>query len=127
MHAGLRIGAAVGEDEDLVVAIGGIADGGQHHAAGADPGEDERGYAAVAQLLVEVGGGERADPGLADGNVARLGRHGVVDSGRRRVAMQGRGRRRDGRGQAGERNCRTERVVMSGRCDSGIAAASGAV
>jgi hypothetical protein len=65
VHAWPGVGAGVGQDEDLVVAVGGVADGGQDHAAGADPGEDEGGDAAIAQLLIEVGGGEGAAPGLA--------------------------------------------------------------
>ena len=38
-----------------------------------EPGEDERGDAAVAQLPVEVGGGKGSDPGLADDDVTGFG------------------------------------------------------
>src|SRR4249920_2201769 len=37
-----------------VVAVGCLDDGGEHHAAGADPGQDEGVDAAVAQLAVQV-------------------------------------------------------------------------
>lgn len=43
---------------------------------------------AVAQLLGQVGGRERPDPGLADDHVARLRRHALVDRCRRRVVVQ---------------------------------------
>src|ERR1700748_3173497 len=47
---------AVGQDVETVVAVRCLDDGGEHHAARADPGQDEGVDAAVAQLAVEVGG-----------------------------------------------------------------------
>ena len=66
MHAGLGVGAEVGDDEDAVVAVVGVADGGQQDAAGAEPGQQQGVDAALAQLVIEVGGREGADPGLAN-------------------------------------------------------------
>src|SRR5690242_18678714 len=56
--ASLLVGilGAVGQDVEPVVAVGCLDDGGEHHAAGADPGQDEGVDAAAAQLAVQVGG-----------------------------------------------------------------------
>src|SRR6266516_7994132 len=56
--AGLLVGVlgAVGKDVETVVAVGCLDERGEHHAAGADPGQDEGVDAAVAQLAVQVGG-----------------------------------------------------------------------
>ena len=78
---GIGVGDAVGQDVDAVVAVGGVDEGGQDDAAGADPGEHQGVDAAVGQLLVEVGGGGRAEADLADDDVAVLGRDPLVDLG----------------------------------------------
>ena len=67
----VRVGRQVGKDEYLVVTVVRVADRGQHDAAGTQPGQEQRVDAAFAELLVQVGGGERADPRLADDDVAR--------------------------------------------------------
>ena len=94
MDVGQRVGGRVGEDEEAVVAVVGVADGREDDAAGADPGEDEGVDAAGAQLLVEVGGENGADAGLADDDVALAGRDPLVDLGRRRVGVHALARHR---------------------------------
>ena len=41
MHLGVGVEAGVGENGQLVVEVGGLPEGGQHHAAGGDAGQDE--------------------------------------------------------------------------------------
>ena len=92
---GIGIGGGICEDEDLVVAVVGVADSGEDDTAGADPGEDQGGDVPLAELLVEVGGGERADAGLADDEVSRFGCDVFVDGACGRVAVQCRACRRE--------------------------------
>ena len=73
VNVAVAVGAAVCEDVDPVIAISGVADGGEHHATGGDAGEDDSVDAPAAELFVEIGGGESANPGLADDDVARFG------------------------------------------------------
>ena len=66
---------------ELVVEVGRADDGGQDDAAGTDAGDDQSGDAALAQPLVEVGGGHAAVADLAHGDVAVLGSQALVDGG----------------------------------------------
>jgi hypothetical protein len=81
VNVAVGVGAAVCEDVDPVIAIGGVAHGGEHHATGGDAGEDDSVDVPAAELLVEIGSGEGADPGLADDDVTRFGGDVVMDGG----------------------------------------------
>jgi hypothetical protein len=73
MHLGVRVEAAVGQDGEVEVQVGGLAQGGQHDAAGGDAGEDEVIDAAGPEDNVQVTAGEGADPLLGDDDVVGLG------------------------------------------------------
>jgi hypothetical protein len=85
---GIGVGDGVVQDDDPVVAVHRFAHGAEHDAAGADAGQDERGDRTVPKPAVEVGGGERADASLADGDVVRLRAETFVDLAARGVGVQ---------------------------------------
>jgi hypothetical protein len=57
-------GAGVGDELHVIARVAGQTGGGLDALLGADPADPEPGDAATAQLLVEVGGGERVVAGL---------------------------------------------------------------
>lgn len=75
----IEVGAAVLDDDEAVVSVGGFAEGGQYDAAGGDAEEDERFDVVGAKDHFEVGACEGADAVLGDDDVVRFGRDGGVN------------------------------------------------
>jgi hypothetical protein len=90
---GVSVEARVGEDDQPVVEVGGLPEGGQYHPAGGDAGQDERSRVQAAQHHIEVAAGERGHPALGHHQIPRAGRHGGVDLGRRAALDEPPGRR----------------------------------
>jgi len=79
MDLRVAVEAGVGEDHQAVVEVGGLAQGRQDHAAGRDPGQDQRVDLPCPQEHVEVAAREAAHPTLGHHDVAGRGRDLGVD------------------------------------------------
>ncbi len=75
----VEVGAAVLDDNQAVIGVGGFAEGGEYDAAGGDAEEDKRFDVVGAEDHFEVGAGEGADAVLGDDDVVRFGSDGGVD------------------------------------------------
>jgi hypothetical protein len=59
------VGTAVGHDDRAIVGVGSVEEGGEHHAAGGDAGQNERIDFVGAQKEFEIGAREGAPvPGI---------------------------------------------------------------
>ena len=81
VHLGIGVQAAVRQDGQPVVQVGGLAQGGQHHPAGGDAGQHQVLDAAGAQQHLQVAAGEGGHPALGDHHLAGRGCHGGGDVG----------------------------------------------
>jgi diguanylate cyclase (GGDEF)-like protein/PAS domain S-box-containing protein len=94
VHLVVAVRAGVLQHDEAVVEVGGLAERGQHDAAGGQARQDQRVGLGAAQQHVEVRAGERADPSLDDDGLALGGRERGVHLGgrvvlRHRVARVG--------------------------------------
>jgi len=72
MCLGIAVGHCIDDEDNVVALVVGGARCRLDAAAGCNAGEEDRGYAARAQEVVEGGSDERADPLLADYEVVGL-------------------------------------------------------
>src|ERR1700675_633808 len=75
----VAVRAAIADDQQSVVRVGGMAQGREYDAAGDDPRQDEGLDAVGAQHQVEIGPGEGAHPMLGDDDLLRQRRDGGMD------------------------------------------------
>ena len=83
MQFEIEVGAAVLDDDEAVIGVCGLEEGGENDAAGGDAEEDERFDVVGAKDHVEVGAREGADAVLGDDDVVGLRRDDGVNRSRR--------------------------------------------
>lgn len=76
---GVEVGAAVAEDDEAIIGVGGMEQSGEDDAAGGDAEEDERVDFAGAEDHFEVRACEGADAVLGDDDVALARSHGGMN------------------------------------------------
>jgi hypothetical protein len=79
MQFRVEVGAAILEDDDAVVGVGGFEESGENDAAGGDAEEGEGIYVVGAEDHLKVGACKGADAVLGDDDVVRLGSDGGMD------------------------------------------------
>ena len=79
MHLLITIRAAIADDNEAVIGIGGMAHRGKHDAAGRDTGQDQSLAAMGFEDHIEVGSRKSADPVLCHDHLIGLGRDGRMN------------------------------------------------
>ena len=74
MDVWVLVGAAVFDDDEAVVGVGGVKEGGEDDSASGDTEEDEGVDVVGAEDHGEVGAGEGAEAVLGDDDLADAGR-----------------------------------------------------
>ena len=70
METGVHVGAAVFDDGEAEIGVGGFEQSGEHHTAGGDAEEDQRVNVVGAEDHGEIGAGEGADAMFRNDNFA---------------------------------------------------------
>src|ERR1700721_4625769 len=79
VELGVEIGGCIGQYEDPIVLVGGLADCGQYYACCRNAADHQCVDRLIAENGVEVGGAEGAETGLADDEVGVAYFQGGVD------------------------------------------------